>query len=233
MPIQGVQRIRGTRDGDRRGFDGDRRCSAMLIQGVQKIGGTLDGDRHCLDGDRRRSEMIIQGAQKIRGTLDGDRRGLVGVRRESEMLIQGVQRIRETLDGVVELNGSEVEARGRDDGCSHGGWRIRHREPVLSAVCDGNLLLGSTFAYGQHVCIWAARLHLGSTFASGQHVCIWAARLHLGGTFASAASRAGSEPQRCGGSDPRRLSTQHKSRRNAGNRCLRVIRENAFASAAC
>ena len=78
------------------------------------------------------------------------------------MLIQGVQRIRETLDGVVELNGSEVEARGRDDGCSHGGWRIRHREPVLSAVCDGNLLA-----------IWAARLHLGSTFASRQHVCIW------------------------------------------------------------
>ena len=95
------------------------------------------------------------------------------------MLIQGVQRIRETLDGVVELNGSEVEARGRDDGCSHGGWRIRHREPVLSAVCDGNLLLGSTFAYGQHVCIRAARLHLGSTFAS-------------------AASRVGSELQRCG-----------------------------------
>ena len=123
----------------------------MLIQGVLKIGGTLDGDRHGLDGDRRRSEMLIQGVQRIRGTLDG----------------------------VVELNGSEVEARGRDDGCSHGGWRIRHREPVLSAVCDGNLLLGSTFAYGQHVCIWAARLHLGSTSASGQHVCIWAARLHL------------------------------------------------------
>ena len=35
------------------------------------------------------------------------------------------------------------------------------------------------FALGQHVCIWAARLHKGSTFASGQHVCIWAARLHL------------------------------------------------------
>ena len=35
------------------------------------------------------------------------------------------------------------------------------------------------FAFGQHVCMWAARLLVGSTFAFGQHVCIWAARLHL------------------------------------------------------
>ena len=40
MAIQGVQKIRGTLDGDRRCLDGIRRCSEMLIQGVQKIGGT-------------------------------------------------------------------------------------------------------------------------------------------------------------------------------------------------
>ena len=104
-----------------------------------------------------------------------------------------------------------------------------------AVMADGGYDIASRFfrPSAMAICFWAARLHMGSTFASGQHVCIWAARLHLGGTFASAASRAGSEPQRCGGSDPRRLSTQHKSRRNAGNRCLRVIRENAFASAVC
>ena len=131
------------------------------------------------------------------------------------MLIQGVQRIRETLDGVVELNGSEVEARGRDDGCSHGGWRIRHREPVLSAVCDGNLLLGSTFAYGQHVCIWAARLDLRhresdqSFNAAGDRTLVgfWRSKR-----------------------DAIQYRTLNDLAVTAGNRCLRV---NAFASAVC
>ena len=132
------------------------------------------------------------------------------------MLIQGVQRIRETLDGVVELNGSEVEARGRDDGCSHGGWRIRHREPVLSAVCDGNLLLGSTSAYGQHVCIWAARLHLRhresdqSFNAAGDRTLVgfWRSKR-----------------------DARQYRIHTEPAVTAGNRCLRVICVNAFASA--
>ena len=132
------------------------------------------------------------------------------------MLIQGVQRIRETLDGVVELNGSEVEARGRDDGCSHGGWRIRHREPVLSAVCDGNLLLGSTFAYGQHVSIWAARLHLRhresdqSFNAAGDRTLVgfWRSKR-----------------------DARQYRIHTEPAVTAGNRCLRVICVNAFASA--
>ena len=53
-----------------------------------------------------------------------------------------------------------------------GGYDIASRffRPSAMAIC---------LRYGQHVCIWAARLHLGSTFASGQHVCILAARLHL------------------------------------------------------
>ena len=36
------------------------------------------------------------------------------------------------------------------------------------------------FAFGQHVCMWAARLLVGSTFAFGQHVCFRAASLRLG-----------------------------------------------------
>ena len=39
----------------------------MAIQGVQKIRGTLDGDRRGLVGIRRWSEMLIQGVQRIRG----------------------------------------------------------------------------------------------------------------------------------------------------------------------
>ena len=46
----------------------------MVIQGVPKVGGTLDGDRRCLEGDKRSPEMLIQGVQKNWGTLDGDRR---------------------------------------------------------------------------------------------------------------------------------------------------------------
>ena len=114
-----------------------------------------------------------------------------------------------------ELNGSVAEARGKDDGCSHGGWWIRHREPVLSAVCDGNLLLGSTFAYGQHVCIWAARLHLRhresdqSFNAAGDRTLVGFCRSKR---------------------DAIQSRTLNDLAVTAGNRCLRV---NAFASAVC
>ena len=50
-----------------------------------------------------------------------------------------------------------------------------------AVMADGGCDIASRFfrPSAMTICFRAARLHVGSTFACGQHVCIWAARLHL------------------------------------------------------